>query len=172
MGPTKFFKQSRYALLLGALLAALASFAPIAQAQLVAADPDWKESDAPPAPKFEIGRLISFDVNVNSIMRWGVDPASLAITPDGIVRYVAVAQSPSGVMNAMYEGIRCATGEYKTYARFNRDSGWSAVGSPNWKSMVEIQPSRHALALAKQGVCTGSAPASSPGDIVRSLKAR
>ena len=148
----------------------LLAFAQSAQAQLVAADPDWKESAPPPPPKFDTSRLIGFDVNVNSSMRWGVDPASLAITPDGIVRYVVVAQSPSGVMNAMYEGIRCATGEYKTYARFNRDSGWSAVGAPNWKSMAEIQPSRHALALAKQGVCTGSAPAASTGDMVRRLK--
>jgi hypothetical protein len=154
------------------LLALMVALAPCTRAQLAAADPDWMESDAPPAPKFDTKGLVGFDVNINSTMRWGVDPASLAITPDGIVRYVAVAQSPSGVMNAMYEGIRCATGEYKTYARFNRDSGWSAVGAPSWKSMVEIQPSRHALALAKQGVCTGSAPASSPGDIVRSLKAR
>lgn len=160
---------SACAALLALLMAALA---PSTQAQLAAADPDWKESEAPAPPKFNTSGLIGFDVNVNSSMRWAVDPASLAITPEGIVRYVAVAQSPSGVMNAMYEGIRCATGEYKTYARFNRDSGWSAVGTPSWKSMAEIQPSRHALALAKQGLCTGSAPAASTGDIVRSLKAR
>ena len=145
---------------------------PLAQAQLAAADPDWQESTAPAAPKFEVKRLIGFEVNVNSTMRWGVDPDTLVVTPDGIVRYVVVAQSPTGALNAMYEGVRCATGEYKTYARFNRDSGWNPVGNPEWKSMAEIQPSRHTLSLAKQGLCTGSAPAGSVREMVRELKAR
>ena len=36
-----------------------------------------------------------------------------------MVRYVVVATSDSGAVNAIYEGIRCDTGRFKVYARHN-----------------------------------------------------
>ena len=82
-------------------------------------------------------------------MKFGIDPATLAITPDGIVRYVMVAVSPSGAVNAFYEGIRCATGEVKSYARANASGVWTIVKTPEWRRLNDNQPSKHALALAR-----------------------
>lgn len=140
-------------------------------AQLVEVDPDWKESEAPPPPAFQRTQLIPIDMPKYVSVRFGVDPATLVITPDGIVRYVMVATSPTGTVNAMYEGIRCASGEVKTYARFSASGQWSAVKDPQWQGLNGNQPSRHALALARQGACDGrSAPASSVADIIRALQ--
>jgi hypothetical protein len=95
----------------------------------------------------------------------------LVITPDGIVRYVMVAKNASGSISAMYEGIRCSSGEVKTYARYSTSGRWSAVKDPQWQALNDNQPSRHALALARQGACDGRAmPASSVSDIVRALR--
>jgi CNP1-like family len=147
----------------------VALWAGSAGAQLAASDPNWKESDAPAAPAFELKRLVPFDVSLQSELRWGFDPVAMQITGDGIVRYVVVAQSGSGVMNVMYEGFRCATGQWKTYARFRPESGWTSVVNPQWIDL-RGQNRHHAMRLAQQGMCTGAAPASNVSDVVRSVR--
>lgn len=139
-------------------------------AQFITADPDWKEVEAAPPPAFELRRLVSFEVSTSSNLKWGLDPDTVVIAGDGTVRYVVVAQSPSGVINAMYEVIRCNTAEWKTYARFNKDSGWSKVVDAQWQSLAFSNPSRYALRLAQQGVCTGAAATQTVRDMVRYLK--
>jgi hypothetical protein len=131
---------------------------------------DWKEGAVPPPPAFNVDKLLTFDVSSGSSMVYGVDPATLSITPDDIVRYVIVATSPSGVRNAFYEGIRCLSGEYKTYARHTPGGGWVNVTNPEWKTMFGNMPSRHALQFAKTAACDNVAPAGSVREIVEHLK--
>ncbi len=132
--------------------------------------PDWKESEAPQAPTFNKDRLLPLDMPHYVTLKFGVDPATLVITPDGIVRYVVVASNASGSISAMYEGIRCATGEVKTYARFSSSGKWSPVQNPQWRRLNDNVPSRHAQALASQGVCeSASIAASSVSAIVKAL---
>ena len=133
----------------------------ISQAQ-IAEDPDWKESVIPPPPAFNVGKLIPFSPGTSSSLVYGVDPASVQISKvDGVLRYVLVATGPSGARNVMYEGIRCATGEFKTYARYSSDGRWSMVANPEWRSMFDNMPSKHALHFAKAGGCdSGSSPLS------------
>jgi len=45
-----------------------------------------------------------------------VDKKHLSIGDDGVLRYWLVLRSGQGAVNAMYEGMRCETSEYKTYA--------------------------------------------------------
>ena len=116
----------------------------------VVLDPDWTESEVPPPPRFNKDKLVPIDMPKYVSLKFGVDPATLAITPDGIVRYVMVATNVSGSINAMYEGIRCATGEVKTYARYASNGEWSTVAEPQWRELNSNQPSKHALALARQ----------------------
>jgi hypothetical protein len=147
---------------------ALALVAGAAQAQLTTPDPDWKEIDAPAPAPLRTDRLIAIDMP-ESALRFGVDPASIAISGDGVVRYVVVATSSSGAVNAFYEGIRCSTGETKVYARHNPGSGWVPVKEGQWRSIHETRPSRHSLAIARNGVCVGGAPNQSVRQIVRDL---
>jgi hypothetical protein len=120
-----------------------------------------KESALPPVPSFNKDRLLSIEMPKFVSLRFGIDPLTLSISPDGIVRYVMVAINPAGTVTAMYEGIRCPSWEVKTYARFGADGQWSAVSNPEWHTMND-QPSRHAMAFARQGACQNgaSAPAS------------
>jgi CNP1-like family len=146
-------------------------FAGHAASQLRDADPDWRESEVPVPPAFEASRMIQLDMPRHMSVKLGVDPETLRITPDGIVRYVMVAQSPSGTVNATYEGIRCLTAEVKVYARYTASKVWTPVGNPEWQPLRNNQPSLHALAFARQGACEGrSAVARSPQAIVRKLK--
>ncbi len=135
------------------------------------ADPDWKETEAPPPPSFSTDKLIPIEMPQYVSLRFGVDPSTLAITLDGIVRYVVVASNATGSFSAMYEGIRCASGEVKTYARYSSNGHWSSVRDPQWQGLNDNLPSRHALALARQGVCEGrAATANSVATMVNVLK--
>jgi hypothetical protein len=132
---------------------------------------DWKETEVPPPPAFNKDHLIPIEMPKYVSLRFGVDPATLAIATDGIVRYVVVAINAAGSTSAMYEGIRCATGEVKTYARYASNGQWSSVPDPKWNSLYDDLPSKHAVALAKQGICEGnSVAASSVAGIVSGLK--
>jgi hypothetical protein len=141
-------------------------------AQVTSDDPDWKETEAPPPPAFNKDKLISIEMPKYVSLAFGVDPATLVITPDGIVRYVVVAINQTGSVSAMYEGIQCSTGNVKTYARLASNGQWSLVTAPQWHDMYDKKlPSRHAKALARQGICEGRAmAASSVAEIVKSLK--
>ncbi|WP_210544638.1 CNP1-like family protein [Rhodoferax sp. PAMC 29310] len=149
----------------------LSLFTGVAFAQIVALDPDWKESEAPSPPSFTQKNLIPLNMPNYVSLKFGVDPQTLTITSDGIVRYVVVATNSSGSMAAMYEGIRCATGEVKTYARFNSSGEWDTLKRPEWLDLAGKQPSKHALVLARQGVCEGATSTGlSVTDIVRALR--
>ena len=152
---------------LGCLALAFWSLGAVAQIE----PEEWKESDTPPPPAFNIDKLIPMAMPPYVTLQFGVDPATLAMTSDGIVRYVVVARNATGSSTAMYEGLRCATREVKTYARQTSGGPWAMVKSPQWQALNAKLPSKHAAVLAGQGVCdTPSTTANSVADIVRALK--
>jgi len=146
----------------------LAGAAGLASAQLVPDDPDWKEQEAPKPPPLRTSGLIALEMR-GSTLRFGVDPASISIGPDGIVRYVVVATSPSGTVNAMYEGVRCTSGEVKVYARHNPDTGW-VPGKGEWQPLQQTAHSRHSLQIARNGACIGHGPNRPAAAIARDLR--
>ena len=152
------------ALLMGNLLAT-------ASAQVFIDPVDWKESDVPPPPAYDMSKLLTFEVTRSSPLVYGVDPASFSISKiDGVVRYVVVATSTSGAKNVMYEGLRCSTGEVRTYARAKPDGSWVPVVNSEWKSVYDISLPRHSLRFARVAACNTAAPVTSVGELVRKLK--
>ncbi|MBA2675415.1 CNP1-like family protein [Ramlibacter sp.] len=139
-------------------------------AQLLDADVDWKEQEAPPPPALKTQRLIALEMP-GSLLNFGVDPDSIAVGNDGVVRYVVVARSSSGAMNVMYEGVRCSTGEWKVYARHNADTGWKQVQDAEWKPMSGNAQARHSLAIARTGACVGRGVNRSASQVARDLRA-
>ena len=154
----------REAMVACAMWAAATAFA-----QLADPDPDWKEVEVPPPPALRTANLVPVEVAGGTQLRYEVDPQSVAIGADRVVRYVVVASSRSGTINAMYEGLRCDRGEYRIYAR-SSGQAWRPV-DVEWKSVFEGVEARHVRALARAGVCQGHAPNGSPEQIVRDLRA-
>lgn len=150
---------------------ALAMVVSSALAQAREEGSQWLEAPVPPAPAFGKAPLVSIEMPPYVSLRFGVDPESLVIGNDGVLRYVMVATSPTGAMNAMYEGIRCATGEVKTYALYGAAGQWAMVADPKWRGLNDNMPSKHALALARQGACESrSSTARSVQVIINELK--
>lgn len=129
---------------------------------------EWAESAVPPAPAFDAGRVLPIGMPPYTSLKIGVDPQTLQITPEGIVRYVVVATSSSGAVNAFYEGVRCETDESRTYARWTGGS-WQAVETQEWRRIPDVT-TNHTKALAQQGLCRGRAPRVNTADMVRELR--
>ena len=138
-------------------------------AQMLPDDPDWKEVEVPRPPPVRTSGLIDLDVP-GATLRFGIDPASVSIGTDRVVRYVVVATSRTGTVNAMYEGLRCNTGQVRVYARHNPDSGWVPTRSEEWQALHSVPHSRHSLAVARTGACIGQGPSGSADQIVRALR--
>ncbi len=140
-------------------------------AQMIPPDPDWKELDLPPPASFNKDALVALDMPPYVSLKFGIDPASLAVSADGIVRYVVVATSSSGSVNALYEGLRCGHGEFKTYARWSSTGKWILAKDPQWRALNDNNTSHHALAFARQGACDGRGTAASSAQaILRQMK--
>lgn len=151
-----------------ALLAVCLAGAALAHAQIFG-DANWQEGPVPPPPDFSLERLLRFEVNPSSPLVYAIDPQTLSVSPaDRVVRYVVVATSPSGVRNVFYEGIRCPSGQVKTYARHS-EGRWHMSSDPQWQDMAG-RPSRHAWQLARQGACDSGGTPSQAQDVVRALR--
>lgn len=132
-------------------------------------DVDWKETEVPPPPAFNQDKLLGIDMPHYMSLKFGVDPATIKVTGDGVVRYVVVAADrEGGGFNAFYEGVRCSTDEYKTYARFGNGT-WEQQSDPEWMHINE-RSSRYVKALATQALCRGHAPRASVSEMIRYLK--
>jgi hypothetical protein len=131
-------------------------------------DPEWREVEVPPPPPLRSEGLVSVEGG-SPALQFGIDPDSVAVGKDNVVRYVIVARSGSGAINAMYEGILCERGEYRVYAR-HTGAGWHAVQT-EWKSLFDGIEARHVRAIARGGACQGRAPNGNAAQIVRDLRA-
>jgi hypothetical protein len=153
------------------LALAFACAAASSSAQLLGeVNPDWKEAEAPPPPALRTQNLVPIDMPPGSALRFAVDPASVSVGADGVVRYVVVASSATGAVNAMYEGLRCNTAEVKVYARHNPDSGWVPARNAEWQPLHNRPNSRHSLTIARTGACVGQGPSGNAAEIVRALR--
>ena len=107
---------------------------------------DWEDANAarfakegddalpalPPAPR--PAHLVEFSAGATTNFRFYVDATSLNVTPDGLVRYVLVARSPSGAENVAYEVLNCRLEEYRIYASGRKDGSWEPLKAP-WRPL-------------------------------------
>lgn len=113
---------------------------------------DFTEAEItlPAAPK---GELIEFVVSAASNFKFFIDPRSLSVGADDVVRYTLVARGPSGAETVSYEGMRCKSGTYKVYA-FANGGIWSrSRGNPDWRPIEAKSVQRWHQALRRQYFC-------------------
>jgi hypothetical protein len=130
----------------------------------------WQEVEhsLPSAPKQEA--LQSFYVSATSTNVFSIDLSSLTVGQDGVVRYVLLVDTPSGVRNITYEGIRCETGERRIYASGRRDGRWSKSRNNAWVRIRDIPPNRHHAELFVEYFCPGGFIVSEPAEAVDALR--
>jgi len=118
-----------------------------------------------PAPP-KAGDLLEFDPGRPATLRYYVDPASLSVGTDAIVRFTVVVRGEGNASNVSYEAIRCKTRERKVYAYGRADGTWSAARAPQWTKISGLTtdgyrfvlyenyfcPSRQIIGSAREGV--------------------
>lgn len=140
-----------------------------AHAQAQAVSTDAIDDRPASAPAFSIERLVPLEMPPFVSVKVGIDPETISISPNGIVRYVVVMRNASGSVSAVFEGLACANGQVTTYARAQGSGAWTAVATPVWRDMGDNLPSRHALAFARQGACDAGSTRT-PADMVKALR--
>ena len=115
----------------------------------------WREAEVlfPALPAAE--NMWSFFVSAAASNRFLVDPASLSVGGDGVVRYVLLVETPGGARNMTYEGMRCATREKRIYASARRDGSWSSSRNEAGEKIRDIAPNRQHAALFLDYFCPG-----------------
>ena len=93
----------------------------------------WKELEAQ-LPAYPKGELVLMDMGA-SPHKFYVDPASVSLSVDGVMRYTAVVKTAGGAVNVTFEGMRCETRELKIYATGHRDGTWSRARISQWERM-------------------------------------
>lgn len=97
----------------------------------------WREDniELPSPPSADAYNEVQVSNMGRSILK--VDPSSVRVGNDGVVRFVYAIISSSGVANIFYEAYRCETSEYKVYATSGAyDKSWSALRKTIWRPIL------------------------------------
>lgn len=118
--------------------------------------PKWNEGEVV-IPAFPNRRdLIKIELDrADQPFNFYLDPKALSSGKDSVVRYTLVLESYSGARNVFYEGIRCQTGEYRTYAYGRTDGKFSKATIAKWTSFHESDRMAFRYNFFKHYMCDG-----------------
>ena len=131
-------------------------------------DKEWKEIEAqlPRTPHDK--DLVLVDMGPSAAHRFFVDPPSLSVGSDGVVRYTAVVKTAGGALNVTFEGMRCETREHKIYALGRKDGSWVRARAPNWKRITRDQPYHYTL--YREYFCTSHSRPTPPKQAIEAMR--
>lgn len=124
----------------------------------------WKETEAelPAFPQDEA--LIKIYVSAVATHTYMVDPTTLQLGKDGVVRYVLVVRTTGGAQNISFEGIHCKELKWKLYATGQRDGTWAKARFNEWRPIENKPVNRYHAALSRDYFCPGGTSIDSADD--------
>ena len=133
---------------------------------------NWVENKVdtlPPLPTD--ANLLPFEVSGNTPLHFAIDPKSVSVGDDGVVRYTVVVTSPGGARNVNYEGIRCDTYEWRQYAGLNADhDGWDTAVANQFSRIENGALNAYQAALYQDYMCANKIPTGSAQHIVENIR--
>jgi len=131
----------------------------------------WSELEARlPSPP-EQGNLLPFYVSAASNNRFFIDSESILPGTDGVVRYTLVILSVSGARNVSFEGMRCATSEFKRYAFGREDGSWGRAKNIQWTPIQYKDTNRQHHMLFDDFLCPRRFPVKNREEAIQAFKA-
>lgn len=133
-----------------------------------------------PSPPDE-RHLLAFRVGAHPVGRFLLDPESLTVGEDGVIRYTLVMRGSGGASTTTFEGVRCGTRERRLYANLERDGGWRPFKKSAWQplpvagssiAMFAYSGNDPRATLAYGYLCDGSAPRRAREDIIGRLRGK
>jgi hypothetical protein len=127
-----------------------------------------EEQPAPPAYP-AASELIEFYVGPTVAFKFFIDPRSISVGRDKVVRYTLVARSPTGVENVSYEGMRCPD-QYRIYALGRPEQKAWSVRPGDWRPIPRSYGSNSQYALARDFFCPHRDPVQTVAEAVDALQ--
>lgn len=129
----------------------------------------WKESEIalPPYPRDE--NLLAVPLPAADTLKIYIDRVSLSRGPDRVARFSLVVESPSGSRSVFYDGLRCESREYKTYAIGSPEQAFTPVKNPVWRKIPRPAANAFRYHLYQHYICDAHASPRTPEDVARRL---
>ena len=129
----------------------------------------WQESTVtlPPYPKDE--NLLVAPLLATDTLKIYIDRTSLSRGADRVARFSLVVQSSSGARSVFYDGLRCETREYKTYAIGSPEHVFTPVKDAAWRRIPQPAMNAFRYQLYRHYICDEHDSARMPEDVVRQL---
>ncbi|MBF0254865.1 MAG: hypothetical protein HQL47_00070 [Gammaproteobacteria bacterium] len=102
----------------------------------------WQEDNAVIPPLPDPGQMLEVPIDgLGDEFSVFIDPETLHVGKDQVVRYWLLLRSKLGAVNTHYEGIKCTGAEYKDYAfgSSRAASGYRQVKEPQWASVKPVR---------------------------------
>ncbi|OGI48858.1 MAG: hypothetical protein A2151_00360 [Candidatus Muproteobacteria bacterium RBG_16_65_34] len=132
----------------------------------------WKESEVAIPAYPEEGNLLPIPRQPGSTLKLYVDAGSVSRAPDRVLRFAFVVETPGGARNVFYDGVRCETGEYKTYAIGTSARVLQPVKDAKWRPIPDRGSNAFRLRLFRDYVCDESGSARPVRDFIERIKYR
>ncbi len=135
--------------------------------------PKWREqrSDLPAYPE-HLDRLLPLGISTGGHpYKIYLDPASLSVGADGVVRFTSILISSSGVWNVTYEGMHCGEKTWRRLA-YGSSGRWYRLDSTEWTHIDGRGINRFRKVLYKEYFCELSEQGESAEVLVRKLRNR
>lgn len=132
---------------------------------------EWQEQDVALPPYPEQSRLLELDIDTGATpFRHYLDPESLSVGADHVVRFTTVIVSSSGVWNVTYEGLHCGERTHRRLA-YGSVGKWHLLPGTDWERISGSGSQRYRKVLYEKYICPATEPGRDPGQILRRLRA-
>lgn len=101
---------------------------------------------------------------------YALDPGSVSRGKDGVMRYIVMLTSASGVRNVLYEGLRCDTGEFRTYAFGSGTDGFHRIGRSDWRAVRRDGTGAYRWVLYRRYLCSSYGLPRNPDEVRQRLR--
>jgi len=133
--------------------------------------PKWQEGNTSLPPYPQADHLLKLDIDRSGQrFNYFIDSKSIETTDSGVVRYTVVIESNSGSKNVLYEGIRCLTDEYRTYAYGTSSGEFSAARTSTWTEIRDTDVMKHRDGLLKLYLCSDQQISLKPTTILQRIR--
>jgi len=129
----------------------------------------WDELQAQLPAYPDLAQALAFEVPSARPTQFFIDPKSIAIGADGVVRYSLIAQSSSGSLSVSFEGIRCETHEKKLYAFGRKVGDWSRNKFAKWETIPGATRDPQHNFLLNDFLCPGELIVDTPKEVISAL---
>jgi len=131
----------------------------------------WKESEVAIPLYPEDKDMIGISLSSRDTLKLYIDLKSFSHAADGVARITLVVESPSGVRSVFYDGMRCDTRQYKTYAVGTSDRKFSPVRNAKWQTIPTPTVNAFRDYLYNKYLCDGyPSTARTPEEFAKAIK--